>query len=250
MQYKLIVLFILLVSGLSCTRKNSFPEKKTNRIPISGESETYFLVNNLSNGDEKWNEIDTILNQYFLKNPEFSLTSYKKQWKIFNENNQPADLAPNELIKWIETAGLLFELTGNAGLAEEMEDLVHIFPNVQNIVDPFVFTRNIDHIHINLLKNREIEYMHTLGGAVKIRLETKFPDSGKVRIHFKMAEKRYIELYIRIPSWAENAAVTVKNVKYSAPPGAYCKIAKQWRDGDVAELDLPAKKLPDFYFQK
>lgn len=251
MQHKIVTLFIfLLISVLSCTTNNSFPEKKTKRMPVSGYPQTDILIKNENQSIEKWNEINGLLNLYFGKSPEFSLLSFEEQWKIFRENNKPEGLAPHEIKKWIETTGLLFELTADAVFAEEMENLVQLFPAIQNLVDPFVFTKNIDNIHINLFKNRQIEFLHTLGGDVNIRLETNLPDSGKVRIYFEMAKKRYIELHIRIPSWATGTTVTVKNVKYAAPIGDYCKIAKQWRDGDVVELELPPDKIPDFYSHK
>jgi DUF1680 family protein len=102
-----------------------------------------------------------------------------------------------------------------------------------------VLTKNGDHIYVNLFNPVEINYQHSLGGEVTFRQETTYPESGSVRLHFDNAENRYIELYIRIPEWAEGTSVVVKKVKYFTQPGSYCVIAKKWKQGDVVEIELP-----------
>ena len=69
-----------------------------------------------------------------------------------------------------------------------------------NYIEPFVLTKNGDHIYVNLFNPVEINYQHSLGGEVTFRQETAYPESGSVRLHFDNAENRYIELYIRIPN--------------------------------------------------
>jgi DUF1680 family protein len=61
-----------------------------------------------------------------------------------------------------------------------------------------------------------------------------------------METKRYIELWIRIPEWAHNASVTVKGVKYLSQPGSYSRVAKQWKEGDVVEVELPLQNVPGY----
>ena len=53
-----------------------------------------------------------------------------------------------------------------------------------------------------------------------------------------------MEIYIRIPEWAEGATVVMQNVKYIAPPGDYCEIAKSWINGDLVEIHFPVEKIP------
>jgi len=92
----------------------------------------------------------------------------------------------------------------------------------------------------------EISYSHSMGGEVKIWQETNYPQSGSVRVNFSMTEKQYIEVFIRIPSWAEDASVEVNGVKYFAPPGSFSKISKKWKEGDVVEIEFPISKKPDY----
>ena len=135
------------------------------------------------------------------------------------------------------------ELTGEAIFAEVLETY-QLDSSTRDYTKPFVITKSIDHIHVNLFEPTEIKYDHTLGGEVQFRMETAYPNSGKIKFHFGMTERRYIEVYIRIPEWAEGTTVTVKKVKYFASPGSYCKIAKKWKEGDVVEVEIPEKLNP------
>jgi DUF1680 family protein len=61
-----------------------------------------------------------------------------------------------------------------------------------------------------------------------------------------METKRYIELFIRIPEWAEEATVIEKGVKYVATPGSYCQITRKWSEGDMVEINFPTEKMPEY----
>ena len=148
---------------------------------------------------------------------------------------------------------MLLEVTGNAAYAQELEETVYQssklfseteFDEIEKLLIPWIFTKNVDHIHINLFANATIKYEHTMKGAVEITQETDYPKSGKILIKFKMQTKNYIELFIRIPEWAEGATVTEKGVKYVAPPGGYSQVIRKWDEGDFVEVILPMEKMP------
>ncbi len=116
----------------------------------------------------------------------------------------------------------------------------------KRIVAPYVFTKNTDDLFINLFTPATINYEHTTKGKVKVEMETNYPKSGKVDLKFGMTKRRYIEVNIRIPSWAAGTTVSVKKVKYVAPPGGYCKIAKKWKENDLVEINFPMENKPDY----
>ena len=154
--------------------------------------------------------------------------------------------------KWFDITGFIFGLTGNAVIAEELEkiSILHLSNHQpafrDSLVLPYIFTKNTDQIWVNLFLPAELNYTHSMGGKVKILIDTVFPESGSIRLNFSMETKRQIKLHIRIPSWAENASVTVKKVRYFAQPGSYCLISKNWKEGDVVEIELPVENLPDY----
>jgi len=103
---------------------------------------------------------------------------------------------------------------------------------------PVVFTRDVDKIFLNLFTDASLEYEHSLGGRVKISQQTEDYSGRKLTVTFELPEKRYIELYVRVPSDAVHPSVVVKKVKYFAQPGSYCQIAKKWKTGDLVEISF------------
>lgn len=256
MSYKFTFYFSVFVFlFISCTRKDKFPPLHSEKTPIEN-----VVLNKSLFPEEVENKVDSILHEnsideisgllemkqrYLKKDISFDLDIFEKEWiKI---KMQEVDFNSKELKKWIEITGFLLELTGNGLYATEIENIIlHKrditkldLKEVEKLLIPYIFTKNVDHIHINLFANATVEYEHSLSGKVKITQETEYPKNGEVQLKFNMEKRRYIELFIRIPEWAKGATVTVKKVKYFAPPGGYCLIAKKWKEGDLVEIEFP-----------
>lgn len=250
-------LFVL----MSCTQNEQFPVKKSEKVALQNvvTEGTFIQINQFSTADSvpennyriELNGLIQFKLWYEEQNSGFDLAKLESLWS--NLQNKSSDFKLNELKSWIEITGLLLEITTNERYAQELESIVYQVASkfseseineIENLLIPFVFTKNVDHIYVNLFVNSTVKYEHTLNGAVEITQETDFPESGKVQIKFKMENKRYIELYIRIPEWAEGATVVEKGVKYVAAPGTYCPIARKWKEGDFVEITFPSDKIP------
>ncbi len=261
MSFKYSLVFsVLLFSIFSCSREEKFPPIHFERIStdavklkaslVSSEASKKSALENTLGQDKKLSELLQWRQFYVERDERFNLVEFEEEWGIVKRNFQP--ISETQLMEWIETTGYLMELTGKAIYAEELEDLIlkrefEITGETENLLKTYIFTKNVDHIQVNLFVNSEIIYNHTLGGKTKITIETDYPESGKVYLKFEMEERRYIEVFVRIPSWAEGTTVTVKNVKYIAPPGGYCQIAKKWREGDLVEIEFPMENLPKYF---
>jgi hypothetical protein len=245
----------------SCTQKEQFLAKKSERVALENLvlNSPLIQVNQFSTADSVVennfeNELNGLIQfkiWYEEQNTSFDLAKLESLWS--NLQNKSNSFNLNELKSWIEITGFLLEITANVRYAQELETIVYQVASgfseseineIENLLIPFIFTKNVDHIYVNLFVNSTVKYEHTLKGAVEITQETEFPESGKVQIKFKMENKRYIELYIRIPEWAEGATVVEKGVKYVAVPGTYCPIARKWKEGDFVEITFPSEKIP------
>ncbi|MCY1722159.1 glycoside hydrolase family 127 protein [Prolixibacteraceae bacterium Z1-6] len=239
-------LFLILFS--SCTHKKTFTEKLSHRIPwnelhLNGISNNIQFERQSIHAD--FSDLQNFVSEFKSKDENFNLEEFEHQWNLFFEKNDRLDWNEAEVKKWIETTGLLLELTNKTKYAEELENTFgKVGSDLQQLITPYVFTKRVDHIYVNIFQPLKIEYKHSLGGDVTFRQECNYPESGSVTMHFGMTERRYIEIYVRIPEWAEGATVTVKNVKYFTAPGSYCLIAKKWKDGDIVEVELPIDKRP------
>lgn len=257
---RLFFLGVIFQFTLACSNQVKFPEMVTQ--PVIKNGEEIYAEKEIGAGEKVFQngnvEIQTDLQllisfhqKYFQKNEEFDLENFITNWEKFHQSTRLSQLNQQEVIHFFQMTGFLFQLTGEAKFAEEMEEIAwESFRNkpqfFDSLISPYIFTKNVDHIHVNLFLPAEISYEHTLGGAVKIMQETDFPESGSIRLNFSMEIKRYIEVFVRIPAWAEGASVTVKGVKYFAQPGEYCIIAKKWKEDDVIEIEFPLGNLPDY----
>jgi hypothetical protein len=262
---RLLFIGIFFQIFFSCSYHEKFPEPVTHPVNQNGkefsvEQDMILTRENPENGKEnaisaELDELIGLQHMYFQKDEQFELESFLASWQDLKNNLKTNQLSHEENIQWFRLTGFLFQLKGEASFAEELEKIAwnsfsrhpHVF---NSLVSPYIFTKNVDHIHINLFLPNEIRYEHTLGGEVKIVQESDFPESGNIKINFSMEIKRYIEVFIRIPTWAEGASVTVKGVKYFAQPGQYSIIAKKWKEGDVIDIEFPLENLPDYLKRK
>lgn len=234
--YSIILFFVF----VSCNYKDQFPEKKSERVSVNNTS----VTQKDSSDYGPFKELFTFVTQFDVQDSAFDLEVFKDKYNGFYANKKPSIYNSSALPAWIEINGLLLELTADAKYVKELEEIARN-KTTEDYIQPFVFTRSVDHIYVNLFKPAEFNYQHSLGGDVSIRQETTYPKSGSVRLHFEMTDRQYIELYIRIPEWAEGTSVIVKNVKYFTQPGSYCVIAKKWKQGDLVEIELPIENYPN-----
>jgi hypothetical protein len=243
----------------SCSFHEKFPEPVT--LPVTNNGEVFLATTELGSGQNDvqhkknmpatLNDLFEMQQMYLQEDRQFVLENFFNSWTAFKNTTTLNRLTEEEVFQWFKLTGFAFQLTGKAECAEEMEKVAwQRFSGksglFDSLVSPYIFTKKVDHIHVNLFLPNEISYAHTLGGNVNIVQETDFPKSGSIRLNFSMEIKRYIEIFVRIPSWAENASVTVKGVKYFAQPGRYSIIAKKWKEGDVVEIEFPMENIPDY----
>jgi DUF1680 family protein len=94
---------------------------------------------------------------------------------------------------------------------------------VVNYLGPFVFEDKLED-----------------GTPVKLRCETDYPLSGKIRLLVEPAESRRFKLQFRVPSWALGAEAQVNHGNILFPnPGRYLALQHQWNAGDEILLTLP-----------
>lgn len=81
------------------------------------------------------------------------------------------------------------------------------------------------------------------GKEVTLEEKTHYPFSDSIQFVVRTNESVQFPLYLRIPSWCENASVVVngKQQKNVSSPNAYTRIENTWKDGDVVTLILPMK---------
>ncbi len=256
-----IVFSVLLFGFFSCSKSTRFPVKVSENVASESVvlNRTFLPIDftTFSDSTQKSDfgqELEKLFQEkknFDDQNSTFNLIDLENSWK--NIQNQRSNFNFENVKQWIGITGFLLEITGNAKYAAELEETIFQsasafteleYREIEKNSTPWIYTKNVDHIYVNLYANATIKYEHSMKGAVEITQETNYPESGKISLKFKMEQKRYIELFIRIPEWAEGATVTEWRVKYVTNPGKYCQILRKWAEGDIVEINLPIEKRP------
>jgi DUF1680 family protein len=89
-------------------------------------------------------------------------------------------------------------------------------------------------------------YLCLYGGSrlqtdqITLTQETEYPWDGRVKLTIERAPAGDFSLGLRIPAWAEGAAVRINADSASpAATGTFHEIRRVWKTGDSVELDLP-----------
>ena len=168
-------------------------------------------------------------------------SSLLQKWTDFNttvvsqDNSSTHKILPEAILKWVELNIALVKLSGEVRFGDAIERIIHDPENMfipEKKLKSAFYTHVDDQIFINLIGSSSVEYQHTTGGNVKFIQETNYPEGNVMTLKSECSDKRFVEIFIRIPSWAVNPTVTYGNVKYVARPGEYCQISRKWKTGD------------------
>lgn len=173
--------------------------------------------------------------------------SLLQKWNDFNTiiasqtNSSTNKTFPEAIQKWVELNIALVKLSGEVRFGDAIEKIMSGPENIfipEKLLKSVIYTHIDDKIFINLIGSSSIEYQHTTGGNVKFIQETNYPEGDVMTLKSECSDKRFVEIFIRIPSWAVNPTVTYGNVKYVARPGEYTQISRKWKTGDEISVNL------------
>lgn len=77
------------------------------------------------------------------------------------------------------------------------------------------------------------------GQRIKLKQETDYPWDGRVKLTIESAPADEVSLFVRVPGWADGAALRVNNKPVDVRPDRYAELRRPWKTGDVVELVLP-----------
>jgi DUF1680 family protein len=137
------------------------------------------------------------------------------------------------------------EYLGRGGCVRKEWHLVACCPpNVMRLLASpghYVATRDRAGLQVHQYAPARIETALGSGGAVRLRMETRYPWEGAVRLAVEDADGHAWPLALRVPEWCARPALRVNGapVAAAADPDGYLRVERPWRAGDTVELDLP-----------
>ena len=88
------------------------------------------------------------------------------------------------------------------------------------------------------------------GQEVTITEETNYPFDGSITFKINLSGQATFPLYLRIPSWAHEAAIIVGKDRTCAKAGEFAVVNKRWKSGDRIELNLPMNVRTETRYNK
>ncbi len=117
-------------------------------------------------------------------------------------------------------------------------------PNVMRLVASlghYVATRDDTGVQIHQYAPARIATRLASGRSLGLRMETRYPWEGSVRLTVEDGDGSPWALALRVPEWSGRAAVRVNGDAVGAAPDSrgYLRLERDWRGGDAVEVDFP-----------
>ena len=106
----------------------------------------------------------------------------------------------------------------------------------------FVYTHSGNSLYVNLFVASELDWKEK---GVKVIQNTNFPNEETSKITVKTKNPSHFTVMVRVPWWVQSGQMKVicKGTNYAsnAMPSSYVAIDREWKDGDVIEINFPMK---------
>jgi DUF1680 family protein len=191
--------------------------------------------------------------------------------------NAPGSFVPQAYVEtcstlaWIQLNGELLRLSGDARYAEEVErtaynDLLgaaapngedwcyYSFPNGRRVHTTYwrcckssgaMALEELPALAVSGGEGELTVHLHgpmtTQVDGVGLRIETRYPCDGDLRLTLALDAPTRFTLRLRCPSWAEGARAEIGGEHLAGTPGTYLAIDRVWQPGDVVKLRLAMK---------
>lgn len=108
---------------------------------------------------------------------------------------------------------------------------------IQNLV----MASNDNGLLLNMYNSCDVNALVADNVPVTLTERTDYPFEENITVTVGTESLVTFPLYIRIPSWCEDASVRINGRKVSADAeaGKYVRVEREWRNGDVIEIRLP-----------
>ena len=116
-------------------------------------------------------------------------------------------------------------------------------PNVARTVagtSRYAYARSADTLWVNLYGGSTVATTLAAAGRVRLSQETEYPWNGRVRLKVDAADGSEFAIKLRLPGWAQTAALRLNFRPLEPDPGqdGYLTLHRRWQPGDIIELDL------------
>lgn len=117
-------------------------------------------------------------------------------------------------------------------------------PNVARTIaqaSTYIYGRSDRGVWVHLYGGSTLDSTLPDGRRIRLTQETDYPWDGRVRIKIESGPAGEVSLFLRIPSWTEEAKLSVNGKPLAITSGRYIEVRRTWEIGDAVELSFPMK---------
>lgn len=116
------------------------------------------------------------------------------------------------------------------------------FPQVAADYGINAYFRGAKNLFVNLYIPSVLRWNHN-GAEASLTQTGSYPDDGSVVFRFSLFKPADLTVNLRIPAWADGAAISVNGKAWTHPviPGSFASLSREWKNGDRVELELPMR---------
>lgn len=104
----------------------------------------------------------------------------------------------------------------------------------------YVYHQRGDQLYVNLYSESDAHLRTTSGAALRLVQNTDYPASGRIRFTVETSQPVQQEILFRIPAWCAGPSVSLNGEKMNgAMRGSFFSMRREWRTGDVVDIDFP-----------
>ncbi len=111
-----------------------------------------------------------------------------------------------------------------------------------SLLPTFLYGKDKDGIFVNQYAASTIDTTYAPNKSVRLRQDTRYPESTEVAISIKSAPSDDMTIRLRMPGWYESPEVSLNEQPVqTTKPGSYLDIKRVWKGGDSLKLNFPMK---------
>jgi len=140
------------------------------------------------------------------------------------------------------------ELSGDAGdrIRNPWYDTTCCPPNLERTLAAlpgYFYGTSKDGLYVHFYDNNEMRWKLEDGTPLVVTAKTNYPWDGAVEIAVEPAQSREFTVFLRIPAWSGNTAVSVngKETPDAPTPGRYFAVHRLWHSGDRVQATFDMK---------
>jgi hypothetical protein len=104
----------------------------------------------------------------------------------------------------------------------------------------FFYATDKDGLYVNQFVASTVNVKLSSDTDVTLKQTTGYPSEEKIRIEVTPGKAERFTLNVRLPGWCPTPSMTVNGTPLAdLKPGTYAAVTREWKAGDVVELQLP-----------